>query len=543
MKSSDTNLLKKTDKGGICAALVIFGLGLLLGGWSLGRFPSLLRPWEQCDWYSITIGFINNGFDLFHPETLIYNKEFPNYWQKASESTITAADFPIHCYIAALLMRLFGSTAPTIYRLWTMLCSLVGMGFLYLLGGRITGSKLKAIAITAFAMMTPVYSLYFVCFLPSIPSVACVLAGLWAYVKYYQEERQTYWNTAIALLTLGALMRTSQAVVLVAVCGYELLRIIRRDTPLLNKIPAVLLSGASIVGYLLWNTHLRAAYGSLFLPWLKPLQGWNDIATLWERYHYVYFSLPQWITIGALMIAAVVTAVKGKPTSTDKKHHLPLWLLWAIWLFGELLFFLAMGNQFVDHDYYFLDSFYLPTIVGVALLVKRLPPPKKSVWKAVTLVAMLAVLWLMYRATYNTRKEYTEGYSLSNISTMNYKGSGQWLDELGVSRDARILSVASFPQNMPFILMGRKGYIVQWAGDDFDMSGSLSIALTFPFDYVVTEEWYLKERFDQYRVLFERLIPVANHGSLWLCTVADTVVQERGWPAGTPALQEDFFTQ
>ena len=425
MRYSVTKPPVKIDKGGICAALVIIGLGLLLGGWSIGRFPSLLRPWEQCDWYSLTIGFINNGYDLFHPETLIYNKEFPDYWQKDNASTITAANFPIHNYIAALLMALFDSTAPSIYHIWTMICSLVGMWFLYLLGQHLTGSKLKAIAITVFAMMTPVYSLYFVSFLPSIPAVACVIAGLWAYVKYYQEERQHYWNIAIALLSLGALIRTSQAIVLVAVFGYELLRIIHRDTRLLNKIPAVLLSIAAIGGYLIWNTHLRTAYGSLFLPWLKPLQGWNDIVTIWERYHYVYLSLPQLILICALIIAVVI-AIKNKHTSSNKKHHhLAIWLLLAIWLFGELFFFLAMGNQFVDHDYYFLDSFYLPVVVGVILLAKHLPLPKKTVWQAVTLVCMLAALWPMYRSTYNTRKERTEGYNLGHLCYQNYRGSGQ----------------------------------------------------------------------------------------------------------------------
>lgn len=523
------------NRGGIIAALVIIGLGLLLGIRSIDRFPSHQRPWEQYDWYSISIGFINNGYDLFHPETMIYNKEFPDYWSKASESTITAADFPIHSYIVALLMGLFGSTAPQVYRIWTMICSLVGMWFLYLLGRRVMGSKTKAIAITAFAILSPLYSLYFVSCLPSIPAVACVTVGLWAYVKHCQEERQPYWNLAIALLTLGALIRTSQAVVLVAVCGYELLRIIQRETPLLNKMPAVLLSGAVTVGYLMWNTHLRTTYGSLFLPWLKPLQGWNDIAITWERYHYVYFSLPQLIMICALIVTAVVIAIRDKNTSNNKDHrHLPLCLLWAIWLFGEVLFFLAMGNQFVDHEYYFLDSFYLPVVFGIMLLSKPIPLPKKKVWKVVTLAAILMAGGAMYICSNRLLEERSQGYSLAYISYVNYRGSGQWLDEIGISRDARILSVASYPQNMPFIQMGRKGYIVQWISDDYDMSGVLSTALTFPFDYVVTEEWYLRNRFDQYRVMFERLIPVAQHGALWLCTVADTVVNSGS---------DDFFTQ
>jgi hypothetical protein len=415
-----------------------------------------------------------------------------------------------------------------------MICSLVGMLFLYLLGRRVTGSKAKAIAITAFAILSPLYSLYFVSCLPSIPAVACVIAGLWAYVKHCQEERQLYWKIAIALLTLGALIRTSQAVVLIAVLSYELLRILQKETTLLNKLPAVLFSGAAIGGYLMWNTHLRTTYGSLFLPWLKPLQGWNDIAITWERYHHVYFSLPQLIIIGVLIVAAVVIITRSKHTSHNKNHrHLSLWLLWAIWLFGELLFFLAMGNQFVDHEYYFLDSFYLPVIFGIMLLAKPIPLPNKKAWKIATLTAMLIAGGAMYSCSDRMLEERTQGYSLAYISYQNYSGSGQWLDELGISRDARILSVASFPQNMPFILMGRKGYIVQWISDDYDMSGMLSTALEFPFDYVVTEEWYLQNRFDQYRVMFERLIPVAKHGPIWLCTVADTVVN-RG--------PEDYFT-
>ena len=213
---------------------------------------------------------------------------------------------------------------------------------------------------------------------------------------------------------------------------------------------------------------------------------------------------------------------------------MPLCLLWAIWLFGEVIFFLAMGNQFVDHEYYFLDSFYLPVVFGIMLLAKPIPLPKKKVWKVVTLAATLMAGGAMYICSNRLLEERSQGYSLAYISYVNYRGSGQWLDEIGISRDARILSVASYPQNMPFIQMGRKGYIVQWISDDYDMSGVLSTALTFPFDYVVTEEWYLRNRFDQYRVMFERLIPVAQHGALWLCTVADTVVNSG---------PDDFFTQ
>lgn len=527
--------MKMIGKGGIWAALVIIGLGLMLGQRSIERFPHHNHTWAQSDWYAIALGFTNNGYDLLHPETMIYNKQFPDKWEKASTNTVTAADFPIHGYIVALLMGLFDDTSAQVYRIWTLICSLLGMWFLYLLGRRVTGSGLKAVAIVAFAMMSPLYALYFTGCLPSVPSLALTMAGLWAYVKYWQEGRRMLWNLAITLLTLGAMTRTSQAIVPVAVCGYEMLRVIRRETTLPNKLPAVLLSGAAIGGYLLWNAHLRAEYGSLFLPHLMPLQGWGDLTSIWKNYHYVYFSLPQLILMGALVAGACAALMANRrSTKSNDGRQLPLWLLLAIWLFGEGLFFIAMGGQFPMHEYYFLDSFYLPVVFGVMLTVKHIPLPRKTGWRIATLAALLAAAWPIYRAADNTLEERTKGYDLAYLCYLNYLGSDQWLDEIGISRDARILSVASYPQNLPFILMGRKGYTAQWISDDFDMTSMLTSALTFPFDYVVTEEWYLRNRFDQYRVVYERLIPVAKHGSLWLCTAADTVVNSS---------PEDFFTQ
>lgn len=534
MRSSDIKSTLVHSKGGIVAALVIIGLGLLLGGRSIDRVPSSIHSWAQSDWYAIALGFTHNGYDLFHPETMIYNKQFPSMWKEASNDTVTSADFPIHGYIIALLMGLFGTTAPWVYRLWTLLCSLVGMWFLYLLGRRVTKSGLKAITVVTVAMLSPLYAYYFANYLPSAPAVACVLAGLWAYIKHRQEGSDPYWHLAMSLLTLGAMIRTSQAVVLVAVCGFELLRIIRHETTFWNKVPAVLLSAAAIGGYLLWNAHLRAEHGTLFLSDLLPLRGWNDIAISWQRYSTVYFSLPQQILILALTVAAVIFAIVNRKSRRSYSRTLPLWLLWSIWFFGELLFLMAMGYQFIDHEYYFLDSFYLPAIVGMTLLAKHIPLPTKTIWQAVTLACMLAALWPMYRATARLLDERSQGWDLALICHNNYHGSDQWLDELGIGRDARILSVASYPQNPPFLLMGRKGYTAQWMGDGYDMSPMLTSALQFPFDYVITEEWYLKERFDQYRVVFERLKPVASYGALWLCTAADTVVNSG---------PDDFFTQ
>ena len=103
-----TNAMKSpTDNnpfGLLTAFLMIVIAGLFIQKDYMDEYPNHIHAWAEQDHYALAIGFINNGFDLFHPETMIYNKQFPDWWKTASETTITAADFPIHEYCVALLI-------------------------------------------------------------------------------------------------------------------------------------------------------------------------------------------------------------------------------------------------------------------------------------------------------------------------------------------------------------------------------------------------------------------------------------------------------
>ena len=76
-------------------------------------------------------GFNRNAFDFLSPETFVMNHQFPGSLRFENKTTITAVDFPIHDYITALLMNLFGSTSPWCFRLYIFLYSLAGLFFLY----------------------------------------------------------------------------------------------------------------------------------------------------------------------------------------------------------------------------------------------------------------------------------------------------------------------------------------------------------------------------------------------------------------------------
>ena len=58
----------------------------------MNEFPSFIHAWSQSDRYAIALGFVNNDLDLFHPETFIYNKQFPNWWKCAYDNTVTSVE-------------------------------------------------------------------------------------------------------------------------------------------------------------------------------------------------------------------------------------------------------------------------------------------------------------------------------------------------------------------------------------------------------------------------------------------------------------------
>ncbi len=91
---------------------------------TINEFPSHIHAWSQADRYALSLGFLNNGFDFFHPQTYNLNVQFPASKTLAVEEGITAVDFPIHEFIIAVLMKLLHTTEPLgIQNLQPYLCT------------------------------------------------------------------------------------------------------------------------------------------------------------------------------------------------------------------------------------------------------------------------------------------------------------------------------------------------------------------------------------------------------------------------------------
>ena len=284
------------------AACLIFILGFTYQFKYIGEFPSHIHAWAQSDHYALALGFQNNGYNFFKPETFVYNHQFPNEFQIQANHTTTAADFPVHDFIPAILMKLLGND-PWVFRLYVLLYSFLGLYFLYKLALAITNNFIKSLLVLFFAGTSPVFIYYQGGFLPSIPSLANAVIGIYFYVMYLHKNRNKDFTLSIFFLTLAALSRSTFIIPLLSVSGTELIRIFKKESSFLPKLLPVFISFSTIGFYVWYNSYLRNTYGSVFLNHLMPPDDWNEAKTLikqikenWKyeyisKYHYLLYTL------------------------------------------------------------------------------------------------------------------------------------------------------------------------------------------------------------------------------------------------------------
>lgn len=504
------------------ALIFIIFVGLLIQYPYMNEFPSFIHAWSQADRYSIAIGFINNDFDLFHPETLIYNKQFPHRWNYAFDSTITSVDFPILEYIVAIIMKITGITSPWIFRTCTLLVALLGMFFLYKLSFSITEDWIKSLLVTMIAMTSPVYAYYFNGFIPGIPALTFAIIALYCYVKYLNDGKIRTFCFSLLFITLSVLTRMSFAVIWVALLGFEFLRILRKETTFLDKLLPVAISIIVFLSYYFWNKHLAAEHGTLFLGKLLPANDWADF---WDRmraakenWQYHYFGKIHYRLFLIILVSSILYLIYKKirfkdVENTHDKKSLSLWIFVAVVLLGYVLFTIAMAKQFKDHDYYFIDTYFLPLLLLFILVFKALPRVenyKSGIIAFVILIIPVVMMITNVNEMQKKRRTIDKGRA-SERTIKNYQGSEQYLDSLGVSKEAKILSLWSYPQNTPFILMNRKGFTEMW-----DRKEGVDAKMSFDFDYLIVEnELYDKEK-HTWKYVFDDLEYYSDNGKIMI---------------------------
>jgi len=287
--------------------LILVTLSILLYHNTISLFPAFIHAWTQSERYALALGFLNNGFDFFHPCT--FNLQTIN--------GITRVDFPINEYIVALLMKLFGTTSPAVFRIYSVVISNVGLVYLYLLAKRITGSELKSFVAVVFVFLSPVYVYYQAGFIPSVPAIAFVFAGCYYYFSYLESSRKKQFAVAVFFLLLASLIRIPFLIFLIAVVVHQTWNYLKQKK--VNGFETVVFATAFLLFgmYYRYNVHLGRMYGSMFLDSFLPAKNFDDfkavLSQIYEVWLLQYFTKAHYL----LLLLCVLYSIYAGLTANE----------------------------------------------------------------------------------------------------------------------------------------------------------------------------------------------------------------------------------
>ena len=501
---------------------MICGLSILFQCDTLNQFPQYIHSWAQCDRYALALGFIDNGGDLFHPQTYVMNNQFPGEFMIPRNTSITSVDFPIHDYLVSFIMRAAHSTEPWCFRLYILVYAIVGLFFLYKLSTLFTASLTRSLFVVLFAMSSPVFLYYQAGFLPTIPSLANAMIGLYFFTRFLKDQKRSLFYLAVCFITLAAMARLPFAILLVAMMCFELLNAFRTRRFQLFKLLAFLIAIACILAYYQYNAQLREKYGSLFLNYIIPAGSVSDLLdftkTTAKKWSFQYFNVLAYALFGIAAIGVLVAMLKKRIAfNSFEKQFL---LLVSITFGGCCLYYLLMCYQFMNHDYYFLDTFYLP-VVGLFLFFV-IKWPSLRVPKALGTLSLLVFVpvFIFSKQKLNERMALSDTGGSSTAE--NYKHAAQLLDSLKIPADAKLLVFGSDGSNNAFILLKRRGFVmIEPEREKIDR------ALQWPYDYVVVDnEKMISTVYEQYPQIIRKLVKTGGNGLISVYQRAGSLQKE-----------------
>jgi hypothetical protein len=472
-----------------------------------------MHLWAQADHYALANGFVQNNLDFFHPQTFVYNHQFPNGWLTADSSNITAVDFPIHQYIVGAIMKITGSNSPAIYRIYMLLLAITGLIYLFRISLLFNKSVWFSSVITAFVAFTPVFLFYQIRFIPSVPSLSTCIIGCFYYFQYRKSSARKDLYLFVFFLTLAALTRLTFIIPLLSIFGVEFLRLIKDPRERTQKVLLGVTALATVLSYMAYNSYLRKTYGSLFLNELMPAKSFSEFIlvtkSVLKTWKWEYLSLYHYLLVGISFALLLVRFFRKK--TIPYRQELGLVILMFS---GSALFYLVMCVQFMAHDYYFIDTFLLP----VALLLVVLSPSiiqsgKMAVFASRTMSGAL-VLGMVYSAfTSLKERDAREKWGPNETIIASYNNSAELLKKLSIPKSVKILVLTPSSPNIPFLFMKRTGYATMKTDRN-----ALRKILRFPVRYVVFEnDLFIPEIYTNYPEVVQELQYIGTNGKITFC--------------------------
>jgi hypothetical protein len=469
----------------IVLEVIIFGVMMILLLFThqqkFDEFPKHIHAWTQSDRYALAIGFVNNGGNLFYPET--YNLRPQLEKAHPIEKGITGVDLPLPDYMAGTLMRIGGSTSPIYFRMTVLFFSFIGLWGLFRLSIAANLGLIQSLIVTLFTAASPLFHYYQLGFLPAVPCLSIAATGYYFYFTYLQSGKKNLRILAFLLFTLAALIRTPFLIHPIAILISEGIRLIKNSSINKQMFLGWLLIPAIYLPWFFWKQHLNNEFGALFLN--QPAYA-DSLAELKDNLHisfqnWRFHFFTKWHYLFGLLV--LFASFFSKPRNEPKR-----WLRQTafISLIGGFFYSVLMSKQLVYHDYYFLDAGFLPIIL---CLIGAMPEwnIQRAPSFSVSCAGLLLIPGMFAELKQTELTRLSEPYfNRTEVTNQNFENADLLLDRLRISKHSKILVIDAYTTNAPLILLKRYGYTVLWTSKE-----QIQLALQLPFDFVVIQDLFL----------------------------------------------------
>jgi hypothetical protein len=449
-------ILKNQFPRNILIIAILFLGSIYLFHDSMSLPPAYMHSWTQSDRLAIAMNFQENGFDFFHPAT--YNL--------LTKDGITQVDFPIHDYLIAIISAVSGLELSLSFRLYNLIFFLIGLFYFFRACQLLNIEGLLAFAATIFISTLPFLVYYENGFLPSNPSYASFCIALYFLIKSETTDQRASYGIAVGFLTLAALARIPFSIFLIALIAAWGYKGLEQKKIRIKELFFPILGLGLVFAYFLYNQHLASKYGSMFLSTFRYAESgealWQTISASLERWSGQILS-PYHLVLLVALILIYLIAPRAKTKSEKLKILEPFGLIASI---GVVFYFALMSLQFIDHDYYYIDSF-LP-LFSLFLLFTLRKIKLSDRWYTPAFAFILICSFGMY-AYARSNQDYRYGDFEKERAYYHYQlfeRSAENLDDWGVKADDTLAVFDIGSTNLPFISWQKRGYTSTSSGKE-----------------------------------------------------------------------------
>lgn len=496
--------------------------------------PQSVHAWRQSDCASQALNYAERSSNFF--DTQIHGLISNDY-----QTGHSMEEFPLLYYLVGMLYKVFGHHV-FLFRLTNLLIFIVGLYYLFNLYLKTTGDKFWSLTQTLFLFTSPVIVFYANNFILNTPAFALTLVGWYYFFVYLETNRHKHLLLAVLLFTLGPLLKISELISIFTIMGIIFLDFFRIipfkkgerlfSNPLLVSVYSVL-SVAIVFAWYYYSHYYNSIHDQVYYNYttrdffslsVEAKEYINKIiAEYWSKYYHNRIGL---YFYGVTMLVNLVFI---------KKVNKLYMAISSIMLFGSILFVILFYGFLMNHDYYII-SLYITTIFSTITFLDLLLRNYTYIINSKIFKIAFVVL-LGYSVHYADQKMRVRYRGWENEVYLSERRDiyfiKPYLDEIGIPKDARVISIPDPTPNLTLFLMNRQGWTNLIHRDNAVL---ISLAIERGADYLIINDPrllsdesikpYLYHKFAEFRnVAIYKLDGVVDssyyHNRKWEATLWD----------------------